>query len=106
MDKLKPLSGGVGTIKRKRELRQLLEEQDEGYEDDIFDATPFKKTKQFRVSHLGLRSGLDYHPLTRESEPTLLVRVFPWKERGLAPKAYVKPPNLLSAVFAITVFVF
>ncbi|XP_048586126.1 general transcriptional corepressor trfA [Nematostella vectensis] len=43
--KITALCGGVGTLKRKRQLRQLLEQQDDGYEDDIFDSTPFKKSK-------------------------------------------------------------
>lgn len=46
---MKAVSGGVGTIKRKREIRELLEEQDVGYEDDIFDSTPFKRWKDVKV---------------------------------------------------------
>ncbi|XP_064602489.1 mis18-binding protein 1-like [Liolophura sinensis] len=37
------LTGGVGTLKRKRELRELLEQHNEGYEDDYFDSTPMRK---------------------------------------------------------------
>ena len=47
--KIKTVTGGVGTIKRKRELRELLEQQDVNYEDDIFDSTPFKKKKDLKV---------------------------------------------------------
>ena len=47
---VKTITGGVGTIKRKRELRELLEQQDVNYEDDIFDATPFKRKKNLKVS--------------------------------------------------------
>ena len=46
---VKAVTGGVGTIKRKRELRELLEQQDVNYEDDIFDSTPFKKKKDLKV---------------------------------------------------------
>ena len=46
---VKTVSGGIGTIKRKREIRELLEQQDMNYEDDIFDATPFKKKKDLKV---------------------------------------------------------
>lgn len=46
---VKTVSGGVGTIKRKREIRELLEQQDADYEDDIFDATPFKKKKDLKL---------------------------------------------------------
>jgi len=46
---VKAITGGVGTIKRKRELRELLEQQDVNYEDDIFDSTPFKKKKDLKV---------------------------------------------------------
>ena len=48
---VKTVTGGVGTIKRKRELRELLEQQDVNYEDDIFDSTPFKKKKDLKVFH-------------------------------------------------------
>jgi hypothetical protein len=34
-----------GPLARKRELRAMLERQDEGYEDDAFDGTPFKNRK-------------------------------------------------------------
>ena len=30
---------------RKRELRAMLEKQDEGYEDDAFEGTPFRNRK-------------------------------------------------------------
>lgn len=33
----------VGTLKRKRQLRSVLEGMDSGYVDDIFDSTPMKK---------------------------------------------------------------
>jgi len=46
---VRTVTGGVGTIKRKRELRELLEQQDVNYEDDIFDSTPFKKKKDLKV---------------------------------------------------------
>ena len=48
---MKTVTGGVGTIKRKREIRELLEQQDVNYEDDIFDATPFKRKKDLKVSN-------------------------------------------------------
>ena len=47
------MTGGVGTIKRKREIRELLEQQDVDYEDDIFDSTPFKRKKDLKVSVAG-----------------------------------------------------
>jgi len=46
---VKTVTGGVGTIKRKREIRELLEQQDVDYEDDIFDATPFKRKKDLKL---------------------------------------------------------
>ena len=36
----------TGTLKRKRQLRDALENLDSGYVDDIFDSTPFKKIKK------------------------------------------------------------
>ena len=46
---MRTVTGGAGTIKRKREIRELLEQQDVNYEDDIFDATPFKRKKDLKV---------------------------------------------------------
>ena len=43
------VTGGVGTIKRKRGIRELLERQDLNYEDDVFDSTPFKRMKDLKV---------------------------------------------------------
>ncbi|XP_074662638.1 uncharacterized protein LOC141915122 [Tubulanus polymorphus] len=34
--------GGRGTLKRKRQLREFLEKEDEDYQDDFFDSTPLK----------------------------------------------------------------
>ena len=47
------VTGRVGTMKRKREIRAILENNDKGYEDDIFDSTPFKKQlTRFKVIKL------------------------------------------------------
>jgi hypothetical protein len=43
------LSTKTGTLARKRELRDMLEQQDEGYEDDAFEGTPFKNQKVSRT---------------------------------------------------------
>jgi hypothetical protein len=42
------LSSKTGTLARKRELRDMLEQQDEGYEDDAFEGTPFRSKKVSR----------------------------------------------------------
>ncbi|XP_022243863.1 uncharacterized protein LOC106461286 [Limulus polyphemus] len=41
------VTGGKGTMKRKRQIHNLLTQANEGYEEDLFDSTPFrnKKTK-------------------------------------------------------------
>ena len=41
------VTGGKGTMKRRQQLRQLMEVHDmEEHQDDVFDSTPFrKKTK-------------------------------------------------------------
>ena len=58
--KVTKVTGGTGTLKRKRQLRDALEEMDKGYYDDIFDSTPFKKIKKsvtvrhFDMLYLGL----------------------------------------------------
>ncbi|XP_022101400.1 uncharacterized protein LOC110985020 [Acanthaster planci] len=43
------LTAKVGTMKRKRQLRDLVEQHNRGYEDDIFDSTPFKKQKKLKI---------------------------------------------------------
>ena len=44
------LTAKAGTMKRKRQLRDLVEQHNRGYEDDIFDSTPFKKQKKLKVN--------------------------------------------------------
>ena len=44
--KVTKVTGGMGTLKRKRQLRDALEEMDKDYYDDIFESTPFKKFKK------------------------------------------------------------
>ena len=43
------VTGRVGTLARKKQIRQLLNHMEHGYMDDIFDSTPFKKSKFKRV---------------------------------------------------------
>lgn len=75
---MKTVTGGVGTIKRKRELRELLEQQDVDYEDDIFDSTPFKRKKDLKVR---LTYAVDYstiiciHSSVRFLSPQFLLTV-------------------------------
>ena len=40
------VTGGKGTLKRKRQIRELLQNHDAEYKDDLFDATPFKDRKK------------------------------------------------------------
>lgn len=44
------LTAKVGTLARKRQLRDILEQQDDGYEDDLFDSTPFRNQGLIKVS--------------------------------------------------------
>ena len=37
--------GGKGTLKRKQCVREFLDEQNEGYQDDLFTGTPFVNKK-------------------------------------------------------------
>ncbi|BFZ06805.1 hypothetical protein BsWGS_09844 [Bradybaena similaris] len=41
-----PIRGGKGTLKRKQEVRAFVQEQNEGYEDNLFEGTPFIKRHQ------------------------------------------------------------
>ncbi len=43
------ITGKKGTLKRKRQIRELVEHHDLGGEDDFFDSTPARKTKKTKV---------------------------------------------------------
>ena len=44
------ISGGPGTMKRKRQLRNALDSVDSNYHDNLFDSTPMqKKARQVLV---------------------------------------------------------
>ena len=47
----KELTAKAGTLARTRQLRDMLEHQDVGYEDDLFDSTPFRNQKLVKVFH-------------------------------------------------------
>ncbi|CAL1534591.1 unnamed protein product, partial [Lymnaea stagnalis] len=40
-----PIKGGKGTLKRKQGLREFLDEQNEGYEDKLFEGSPYSSKK-------------------------------------------------------------
>ena len=42
--KVTKVTGGAGTLKRKRQLRDALEEMDNGYYDDVFESKRFNKS--------------------------------------------------------------
>lgn len=42
------LTAKVGTMKRKRQVRDILDHLDSGHTDDIFDSTPFKKKSKLK----------------------------------------------------------
>lgn len=46
------LTANVGTLKRKQQLRDLLEQQNENYSDDLFDSTPYRLTRKRKVTYL------------------------------------------------------
>ncbi len=43
------ITGRVGTIKRKKQLRGVLKSIDSGYHDNLFDSTPIQKKTQHIV---------------------------------------------------------
>ncbi len=43
------ITGKKGTLKRKRQIRELVEHHDFGEDDDFFDSTPARKTKKTKV---------------------------------------------------------
>ncbi|XP_069117807.1 LOW QUALITY PROTEIN: mis18-binding protein 1-like [Argopecten irradians] len=51
-DKVK-LTAARGTMKRKQQLRSLMEEYDKGHEDDLCDGTPFRSRLKSKVPRLG-----------------------------------------------------
>lgn len=44
------LNARKGTLRRKRQLRELAEHHNMGYEEDLLDNTPYKKTRRHKVS--------------------------------------------------------
>ena len=46
------LTAKVGTLKRKQQLRDIMENANEGYADNVFDSTPFRKYSGAKVSHV------------------------------------------------------
>ncbi|XP_045167447.2 mis18-binding protein 1-like isoform X2 [Mercenaria mercenaria] len=51
--KVTSLTANVGTLKRKQQLKDLLEQQNENYSDDLFDSTPYRMTRKRKVPVLG-----------------------------------------------------
>lgn len=66
------ISGGVGTLKRKRGLRDIMESLDKDHHDDIFDSTPHRK----RLKHTNvslLSSAVTTHAKTLYSTLSTVV---------------------------------
>ena len=54
------IRGGKGTLKRKQDIRDFLNEQNEDYEDDLFEGTPFVKIKQNPLVGQSVIKGIGY----------------------------------------------
>lgn len=50
------LNARKGTLRRKRQLRELAEHHNMGYEEDLLDNTPYKKTRRHKVSSVMLKT--------------------------------------------------
>ncbi|KAH3852937.1 mis18-binding protein 1-like [Dreissena polymorpha] len=48
------LTANVGTLKRKQQLKDLIQQSNENYEDDIFESTPLKAIKKRKLPILGM----------------------------------------------------
>ncbi|XP_064634741.1 mis18-binding protein 1-like [Lineus longissimus] len=46
------LSGRNGTLKRKKQMRNIMEKFNEDYDSDFFDSTPFKKQKVLKIADI------------------------------------------------------
>ena len=44
----------MGTLKRKRQLREFVEQHECGHENDLFDSTPFRQQKSRKVGTVRL----------------------------------------------------
>lgn len=51
------LTAGKGTMRRKRQLKELIQQQNQGSEEDLFDSTPFKKQKVAKKNLMNLNLG-------------------------------------------------
>ena len=48
------ITGGKKTLKRKRQLKELIEHHNEGHEDDFFDATPNRNMCKVKIPRLSM----------------------------------------------------
>jgi hypothetical protein len=47
---LKTLQKYIKTLKRKKQLREFVEHYNDGYDDDLYDSTPYRKQGTVKVS--------------------------------------------------------
>lgn len=48
-NEVRTITAGKGTLKRKQQLRDLIEHHNDGYEDDLFDSTPYRNQGNVKV---------------------------------------------------------
>ena len=49
----KKITAGIGTMKRKRQFRELLDNYNDAYNEDVFDSTPLKNKNKLLVGFIG-----------------------------------------------------
>ncbi|KAL4238268.1 hypothetical protein ACF0H5_002980 [Mactra antiquata] len=50
--KVTAVTANVGTLRRKQQLRDVLDQQNENWQDDLFDSTPYRQQKKRKVQKL------------------------------------------------------
>ncbi|XP_052057532.1 mis18-binding protein 1-like [Mytilus californianus] len=92
-NEVRAITAGKGTLKRKQQLRDLIEHHNDGYEDDLFDSTPYRNQGNVKVPKLMDDSDGDIFEEMSRKHPHLLNKIYtPLTRVHLDPVSEKKTP--------------
>ncbi|XP_071159930.1 mis18-binding protein 1-like isoform X5 [Mytilus edulis] len=92
-NEVRTITAGKGTLKRKQQLRDLIEHHNDGYEDDLFDSTPYRNQGNVKVPKLMDESDGDIFEEMSRKHPHLLNKIYtPLTRVHLDPVSEKKTP--------------
>ncbi|XP_063430072.1 uncharacterized protein LOC134712455 isoform X1 [Mytilus trossulus] len=92
-NEVRAITAGKGTLKRKQQLRDLIEHHNDGYEDDLFDSTPYRNQDNVKVPKLMDDSDGDIFEEMSRKHPHLLNKIYtPLTRVHLDPVSEKKTP--------------